>query len=91
MYKEIALLYTLENGDLVPNVREISVIQVKDSRWLNKLIQAQNSSNPNEKNITLQDKLYCRRLNRKIWLSNLVFMEYIKEQHKLPAYGHQGI
>jgi len=90
-YREIALLRTLENGDLVPNIREISAIQVKDSSWLSKLIRAQNSSNPDGKNLTLKDKLYRRRSDGKIWIPDSLLVEYIKEQHELPAHGHQGI
>ena len=51
-YKEIALLYILDNKDLAPNIREISVITIRNNQWFMKLKEAQRKA-PREKLLLL--------------------------------------
>ena len=40
-YKEVALLYILENRDLASNIREIAAVNITDNNWFDKLTKAQ--------------------------------------------------
>ena len=92
-YKEVALLRTLENGDLAPNIREIAAVNITNNSWFDKLtkVQEKNKAAQEKLPLILNDKLYRRETDRKVWIPEEIFKEYITEQHRLPAHKHQEI
>ena len=92
-YEEVALLRTLENGDLAPNIREIAAVNITDNSWFDRLTKAQEKDKAAREKLPLilNDKLYRRETDRKVWIPEGILREYITEQHGLPAHGHQGI
>ena len=40
-YKEVAFLYTLENRNLILNIREIAIVNITNNNWFDRLIKAQ--------------------------------------------------
>ncbi|EDN91529.1 hypothetical protein SS1G_00932 [Sclerotinia sclerotiorum 1980 UF-70] len=91
-YQETAILKALPNGDLVPNLTEIAVLENKPTEvWRNKLIRAQQNKEGvkwPEPPVTVDGLI---RVVGKIWLPSSIAPEFIEEQHALPAHGHQGV
>lgn len=93
VYEDTALLRQLDNGDMVPVVREAAILETEISQpWLERLQKAQTECKGAMTWATepvIKDRLM--RINGKVWLPPTVAEEYIREQHGLPAHGHQGI
>ncbi|CAG8982228.1 hypothetical protein HYALB_00013966 [Hymenoscyphus albidus] len=77
-YKKIAILKTLENGDLAPTIHEIAAT-TRESPWDGKIKAAQ-----------AKDEIEETK-NGKIWVPDSYAKEFIAEYHAAPAHGHQGV
>jgi len=95
VYDTQPLLRKLENGDLAPGIRQVAVMTISNTTLVQRI---KDSYVPGEE-AKPELRPYTLTCNKegllvhegRIYIPSKIRNDFIREQHELPAHGHQGI